>query len=501
MKRYAPVALILMLLAVAIWWLSDRVCWLGDDLDYMFRMQGAIWQSWGWIRSPKEFFDSQWTHYLHVNGRFVAHALVQLFNGVLGQKAFAIANSLVYPGVVLLILRVGGARKPGINRVLTATFMLLFGFLTKMMPTCQIGYIWGLGINLLWVGLFLSGRSRSAIAVIGMCLLGLIAGNWQEAYSVGIGGALGVMLFSLWLHHPVKRLDSRQQVMAMAYIIGTASVCLAPSTLSRAGAVGASAPSLAMISPPGWLYALLSFRLLYIFIGVTAWKVIKRRLNLRSFLFSQSLWATAMGLLLVFNLTLGVFGNRQLFGVEMCAAVLTLRLLPDHSFGRTMSVICTATVIGLYAWQYTLALDARRQFEEIERLYSETPDGRVYFDRRRATDEGFTREAKIYEEVVGLYDNDPHHSMMKYLRHRYPKQRPMTIIPYGVKGMVWRDSVWSYAPGHYVIVGHQGDTIKLRVKRFGRKFERPYDFHKSLRGPGDYRMIVVTPTDPWVKIL
>lgn len=494
-KRDVANIVILLLLVAGVVWLSLRVVWLGDDLDYMFRMNGAIWESWGWIRSPHVFFQSQWTHYLHVNGRFVAHSLVQLFNSILGRTAFSIANGIVWGVTAIVLTRLGGTRRLSPESLLSSVILLGIGFLTKMMPTCQIGYVWGLGVNLLWVGLFLSGRERGKLSVSGLCILGLVAGNWNEAYSIGIGGSLGVILLSQWLRHPIKRLTSSQQSAAIFYILGTASVCLAPSTLSRAVSVSGPASAIVMVSPPGWLYALLSFRILYIFIAVLIYSKITGRLRFRSFIYSEMIWVSSMILLLIFNLVLGVFGNRQLFGVEMCAAVLTLRLLPNHRFDRFWIVSGLVAVIGLYGYQYFLSREVCKQYDEIEALYIASDKGRVYYDRHRVSNNGWIREARIYEDIVGLYDNDPHHSLMKYWRHTYPKQRPLQIIP---TGLIFKDTVMNYAPGHYIVIGKSNDTVTFRARGLFRDIERKYDFHKSLKGPGEWRVIVITPTDPWL---
>ncbi len=98
------------LTGVAVWWMSAHVVWLGDDLDYQFKMQGEIWQSWGFINNFKDFVDSQIVHYLHVNGRTIAHVLVQLFCAVLGQQVFAVCNGVVYALFALLLAKEGGGR-------------------------------------------------------------------------------------------------------------------------------------------------------------------------------------------------------------------------------------------------------------------------------------------------------------------------------------------------------------------------------------------------------
>lgn len=497
------IPLILLLTAVAAGTLSMIVVPLGDDLDYAYRMQGAIWQSWGHIRDAGDFFSSQAVHYMHVNGRAVAHALVQLFNAVLGQEWFALCNAMVYPVAALMLARLGGARPLSVRALLTALFMLFAGFLTKMLPTCQIGYVWGLAVNLLWTGLFLSGRSLKVWQTLLCCLLGLVAGNWQEAFSIGIGGAAGVLLISQWLHHPLRRLSPSRQWMAVCYIAGTVTVCLAPSTVARAASVVSSGSGLAMMSPSGLVYALLSLRLTYIFFGVVIWRISRRTLRVASFLHSNAFWVCAMLLLAIFNCAVGVFGNRQLFGIEMCAAVMTLRLLPSHAFTRFWTAVAVTAVAALYVWQAALAMRVRNDYDEIERLYLESTDGRVYFDRLRPTCEGFTREARIYEELTGLYDNDPHHSLMKHFRHIHRGRRPLLILPAATQTLEWRDTVICFAPGHYLAIGHQGDTVRIPSSRtfLGLTLPpdtlRPYDFHKSIRGAKGYRLIVIPPSDPW----
>lgn len=96
MKFAVRSSIYLLLLGLAIWWMGAHVVWLGDDLDYKYMMKGEIWQSWGKIKTVKDFFDSQLIHYQKVNGRFIAHSLVQIFNAKLGQQAFAVCNAIVY---------------------------------------------------------------------------------------------------------------------------------------------------------------------------------------------------------------------------------------------------------------------------------------------------------------------------------------------------------------------------------------------------------------------
>ena len=122
----------LMALAAVVAWLSAGVLWLGDDVDYGFFIVDSIWNSHGSIDSVAEFFQSQANHYINVNGRFVAHALVQLFCAVLGQKVFAVCNGLVYCLFVMLLLKVAGV---GLRRQMRSPAAVAAG---RKPPTCAI---------------------------------------------------------------------------------------------------------------------------------------------------------------------------------------------------------------------------------------------------------------------------------------------------------------------------------------------------------------------------
>ena len=136
MKQTISSTLLMLALGTAIWWMSSNVVWLGDDIDYKYMMKGEIWESWGRIKTVNDFLRSQWIHYLNVNGRFAAHALVQLFNAYLGQEWFAVCNAFVYSLFAILLAHAGGV-KPMSNSggMLSACCLSVLCFSTKMMPT------------------------------------------------------------------------------------------------------------------------------------------------------------------------------------------------------------------------------------------------------------------------------------------------------------------------------------------------------------------------------
>ena len=450
MKRILLSSIPLLLLGVAIWWICANVVWIGDDLDYKYMMKGEIWQSWGRISNIKGLFKSQWIHYQHVNGRYVAHFLVQLFNARLGQQVFAVCNAIVYMLFAFMIAKaatVDAFKNPG--GILSAVCISILCFITKMMPTCQIGYIWAMMLNIAWLMLFFRFRRHSWFRTGVMLLFGIIVGNWQESISIGICGALGIwwiiQLFSSRRSQNVS-FDWRRSWMLLGYIAGTASNCLAPSTLGRVGSLEIPFIDQLLISS----YSLPAVLLLVI----CAVYISARNGRIRLFSFSDDdgeiptgVLTSGMLVLIAFNIAIGIYSNRQLFGANMFAAILALRILPRHRFSHICNAIVSLSAMAFWALMLHGIAEVHRQYEKIERLHSESADGSVYFDRTRVMTLGFPLRAKYYEDILGQFDNDLHHSLMKDFKH-VRKGKTLKLKP---TASMKEESSACYAPGHFTV--------------------------------------------------
>ncbi|MDE6561364.1 MAG: hypothetical protein K2K75_08300 [Muribaculaceae bacterium] len=438
----------LLLLGIAIWWMSAHVVWLGDDLDYKYMMKGEIWQSWGKIKTVKAFFESQWVHYQHVNGRYVAHALVQLFNAKLGQPIFAICNAIAYVLFAFMIGKVSGVRySTNSAGILSAICISVLCFITKMMPTCQIGYVWGMLANLVWLTLFFKGGRPSWLLTIATSMLAIIVGNWQESVSIGVCGGLGIW----WILQLVASLKSsdacfewRRSWMLLGYVVGTATNCLAPSTISRVS-------DTAMPLIDQLLIASYSFPAIILLIFCATYSRKKgQKIELFSFKntdgsIPNGFFTVGMLVLVVFNLVIGVYSNRQLFGANLFAAILSLRILPNHRFCKFLNILSSIAVIAFWTLMISGINEVKGQYDKIIRYHTKFPDGSVYFDRTRVMSLGFPLRAKYYEDILGQFDNDLHHSLMKDFKHTR-KGRTLKLKP---TSSLDSEKVEMYAPGHF----------------------------------------------------
>lgn len=468
MKNVVKSIVYLLLLAIAIWWMSANVLWLGDDLDYKYRMKGEIWQSWGWINTFKEFWESQFVHYTHVNGRFTAHTLVQLFNGVLGQQAFAVCNGLVYALFALILAKAGNVN-PRTNSagIVSAITLSVLCFVTKMMPTCQIGYIWAMAANLLWLIAFFGKGQPTWIKVIMLFILGIAVGNWQESISVGVCSGLGFWWLSqFFARHKTFHnfFDWRRSWMLLGYMIGTASNCLAPSTMGRVSAITTPLSDQLMIAAYSVPVVLMLLTVTIILAAIGRCGI---SFNFKTDKGEIPDGCLVIGLitLLIFNFFIGVYSNRQLFGANLFAAVLLLRALPRHCFNLTFNIIAGLCVIGVWVLMYIGIQEVKEQYDDIVTLYESSEKGTVEYDRTRVMTLGHPLDAKYYEDILGQFNNDLHHSMMKDFKHNR-KGKTLKLKP---TVQTDGEQVVEYAPGHFYVTVRIPEAEKphRKVKVYG----------------------------------
>lgn len=469
----SPIQLSVSILALSclgfvIWWMSANVVWLGDDIDYKYMMKGEIWQSWGKIHDWHEFLQSQLIHYQHINGRFAAHALVQLFNGKYGQSAFAVCNAIIYMIFALAIAKTGYVDfRKNTGGIISAVCLSVVCFVTKMTPTCQIGYIWGMLVNLLWISVFFAEKKSSWITVGIMFFVGIAAGNWQESVSIGVCAGLGLWWLSQFFNRNKTThnfFDWRRSWMMLGYFIGTAFNCLSPATLSRVETVSTPLTDQLIIS---------SYSLPAVFILIAAIIIlsINKKLNIRYDLkiengrIPDGFLISALALLLVFNAIIGIYSNRQLFGANLFALILFFRIIPCHRLNNALNLIAAAAVACIWMTMYYGIEEVRRQYDDIVSLHKESEDGTVEYDRRRVMTIGHPSDAKYYEDIIGQFDNDLHHSLMKDFKlsrgGRTLKLKP-AVAPDSVR-------IEQYAPGHFyvtVIEPKDGEPLK-EVTVFG----------------------------------
>ena len=438
--------------------------WFLDDLNYMWTCGDGKTL----ITSFDQIIPSQVTHYFTVNGRFCAHVLVQLFNGILGVGIFAIFNGIMY-GALAVSLQVIAGVKPfaSVRATLTTSLLSLLFFSARLIPSHQIGYIWAAVITLAFVHVFFDKHYRNPAIIALLGLGSIIAGNFQEAYSIGIAGALVID----WCVN-VKRYTAKQWVMIIAYGLGTLAICLSPATRNRAETqeIGTALNIFNFLTLAPALYLL---------ICVILWQRLKNKRPLKEMYKNNAFWFNALLVFIIFNLAIGVGSNRQLMGLELCCVVIALRILPKHRFSTIWLAIMALWMLGEAYLIGSSIKQGRQLAQNIESEYVATTDGRVYVDGLTAISPGFLTVA--IDPFVDPYRTEHYAAQVnaRELQCRHPGIPRAIFTPTFLRGkddVALSNQIIKVSDGIYLLIRSKKEPtsfVAQRALRFG-PFRFPY---------------------------
>lgn len=367
LTRYIPCVL-LVALAALIFILSEYIQWIGDS--YLYRFHFGTGEP---IVSFGEIFSSQYAHYFSMNGRVWAHVLCQGFSALWGQTAFAVCNSLIYVIFTLLFVKVVGGSWRNVATLMSCILVILFYADTSYNANFQIGYFWTATVDLLFILLYV--REDGGLDLRRwwkgplLFIISLLAGNGNEAIAIGIGAAL---IFDFVTRF--KSLNAARLVMLSGFGIGGLILCLSPGTIH-----------LALSVEPSFFYSiyhlLINSRMLYLFLLTILILRIRKRIVISEFVRSNSFFFVALCSLLIFNLAIGIFScGRQLLGMELFAAIFTIRALRTRAFPTVAIVILTMVVVAQYALKFQYLQVSNEDLRLLRTELENAEDDTVYID-------------------------------------------------------------------------------------------------------------------------
>lgn len=466
-KRNLAISIsVLTIVAVVIFIFSKTCVWVNDDIVYKFNLAISKYRSsehiWIPIQTIRDIFESQWEHYFAFNGRYVAHWFVQLFCGLLGQTAFAIINALVYVAFIVLLLKLVGRSIRDVWSVASIALLLLLMYDTVYSPAFQIGFVWMFLLSIGWLYVFFYSKTKSIFACIGLFLFSIIAGQGHEALNIGVSGAL--IIYAITNR---KSMTRNQWVMFFGFGIGALTLCLSPASVGRANKA-----NLAFYVT---LFNILSYlRVTYVFLIVLLVAKFRRQLSVKVFYKEHSFYINAMILLLSFNMIVGVYGGRQLMGVELMALILTLKCLPSYQFNMNGLLILTLIVSVVYVakWQYISLV--RNEYDDIVELYNKSSDGVVYCDIR------MSKSRYICDPTYSLLQRTKVYYYMNKLFRSEGYDKELRVYPaclQSFEGATEVDNqVVEFDDGCFVVIqskAHPAEFVLKREMNFG-VYKRPF---------------------------
>lgn len=300
-----------------------------DDYRYAF-IQGTGIP----IDNLRDAVISQSDAYMHENGRFLVHVIVQYIAGVLNMEWLAVFNTFMFAVLVYFLYRLmdtPSSRCNPIALMLSAIIMLIlfmpnFGNVFISNIAMSVNYLWTTAASLAFI--YIVGHScrdnKSRLAMIWFSFFAFIAGCMQESFCIGIGA--GLVAYGIWNRREVTK---QQLIVSLFYCVGAAIVVLAPSNFLRVNAVNGDVNF--FVKCISNLYHLVLHATLFdLFVIMMCWMLLTDTRACLAFLKSNSLlWVAAL-----VNASFVVFvaftGAHQLVCIEVMSLILITRFLIER---------------------------------------------------------------------------------------------------------------------------------------------------------------------------
>lgn len=454
--------LFLVIIAVIIGVFTYNTVWIGDDITYAFDFRED--HNDEIVGSFSQTILSMNEHYLTWNGRYVPHVAVQFFCSREGHLAFAISNALVYILYLLLICRFSGVKPLTTGGLITVSLLVLSTFQTKMTPSCQIGYIWTFSLVLLFLTFFFKKRRYSWWQIVLLVPFSLIAGNGNEALNIGVSCAL---ILYWWRNH--KGMTVLQYAMMICFGLGTLIICLSPAAHSRASSV----VSFDLINIFSSFRGFFLFqKATFVMLGIIVWKIWREKMSLKTICEDNSFFLHVWVTMMIFNMIIGFWANRPLFGAELAAIIISVNLLKNHSFNKFWMGVFTIYLSWLYVIQAEYVWRVKRMYDDVERQYVESTDGIVFYEadyqNQIPVPMSFSPDLIPYG-IRGTRGDYEYSTLDKWLKKRYSRDESLKILPIELKAYLPTEAdnqiISLKQPCLYLVIQSKTDPRPLYIDR------------------------------------
>ena len=319
-------ALSFVVIGVVFYVLNCYSTFVSDDILYSF-----IYQTPNRIRSLYDIYVSQVYHYLHINGRFIVHYIVQLFCGILGIKAYHACNTLVFLFFIFSVyiyIRKNVQESPALLSII----LLMMFFFLPVWGLTMIGCV-SSGVNYLWCGLFNMlfvllydkernlKKIRSLMWYVVFFIFAVIVGSLQESFSVGIAA----YLFCYYTFN-YKLFKGAVVPLVIGYLFGCFLLIIAPGNFDRFEQTQNHASYFLKILSNSMSVIIGQNALLLLIITIIILWVKKRDMLLR-LLKEQQLLVCVIFFNTFFASFIAYTSSRQLFCVSLFAIIILILLL------------------------------------------------------------------------------------------------------------------------------------------------------------------------------
>lgn len=349
--------LILLLVFGVLLLCNFKTCMVADDYAYCFSFDDGQR-----IESLADCARSMAAHRQWMNGRILAHFLVQLFL-MLPPGLFKIANSLVFTAVIVLLFRLAGRER---NNLLLAG---IFGCVWIFMPAFgqvilwldgAVNYLWSAFFSLILLSIYVKDfMDHKDVPLIykwkwpGLLrwlgpVLGFIVGAYSEPSAVATIFCCGLlMLLDSLLNRRRPRAD-RVLTLACAFL-GFLFMILAPGELlNKAGDMSVSGLVFGFVNALELYRQIWLLLVLYFAFAILAYC---ERVEARRQLLALTLMLGSLAAVFVLAFAGYAEGRSACYGTFLAIAAISV-LFPAGYHSRFRPALCFAVLVCLTATLY-----------------------------------------------------------------------------------------------------------------------------------------------------
>lgn len=437
--------------------------WIGDDLvyGYLFDDNHASAEpdaeSLHHITTISDVMCSQTYHYFNINGRLPVHTVIQIFDGILGHTAFAMANALIFILFIWLTVRLAlhdtPLHHPWACLLTAIALMMLFPSVqpdTHSTPWASIS----ISVNYMWVCVLLelfllkfqkTAASGNNVTTLGIILLGFFTGWSNEAVAVPLSGALFLMLL-ISRYTGSADFTRRQLFMTLALWFGTALVVFAPGTIHRALTRDSAEPLSHLISSMAQCYMniIIFWILIIALITIYIW----RKRIVIDFFRQNRLLSYILIIAIIFSVYAHSYAH-SLIVIELISLILLWRLILSVVPRRfyPSPAVTSVILIAFTAFQTALCINdykASKGYDDMVSRYLASPDGITYLPD--------SNPHPLIRPFGSKYNNrlSPRHYTAPFFMAEYNRfdKAPLSLTQSDYTDIILRpDSFFTHAPG------------------------------------------------------
>ncbi|MBQ6690526.1 MAG: hypothetical protein IJN01_02375 [Rikenellaceae bacterium] len=471
----------LLIIGLLFYILESYAIFCNDDYFYTYICEDATFldaiSGKKKVENIRDIFVSQYNHWQLINGRYIAHTIVQLFCGILGFEMFKICNTIVFVLFINYYIKLCRLFVKQINAIICFIVLWIslgfvdvgFGMMTSVAHS--VNYLWSsLGYTWLLYKIFEynldnANRTSTILYKILLFILAFIAGGMNESFSVGLSMAL--FLYMLINREKYK---SPNEILFLAFglWLGTIVLCVNPANILRFSSENNSSFTREFMLRFFWLGS--NWRLLVPVIFTAIIAAIKYVKNGYKYYNNYSLMIITIICTLFFLFVVGLKGSYQMFTsitILSSAIISTIAFEKVAAYKNLYIVLVSVIMLIHFAFVVNLRLKQYNYWDYVVSSYVTSTNGYVYID-----DMDILYNGDVCDDIIKAYGATIDYNMSDFnysgIEVYYSDAtKPLRLVPTNMN-LVGENNIYD-ADWCYVIRTPEDVEYEVKVTDFTHK--------------------------------